>query len=200
LLLQQPADHIQLALECVLVGNVVAAADEDLPDDRLARLRRASQGGIVGGNVTPAEKLLALVADGLVEQPVDRLAPVLARRQEHHPHPVAAGVRQRQSELRAFGGEEGVRRLQEDAGTVAGFLLGSRRAPVLQVAEDPERLDDDVVRRAALDVDDESEAAGIVFERRVVEALSGRRSCFCHDYPYYVPSGPLSSYHKLAAA
>src|SRR5439155_20292890 len=123
-------------------GNVVATADEDLADDRLARLRRASQGGIVGGNVAPAEKLLALVADGLVEQPVDRLAPVLARRQEHHPHPVAAGARQLQSELRAFGGEELVRGLKEDARAIASLLLGCGRATVPPVAAGRARLFD----------------------------------------------------------
>src|SRR2546428_13103673 len=50
LLLQQAPDYVQLPLERGLVGDVRPATDEDLADDRLARLRRTSQGGVVGGN------------------------------------------------------------------------------------------------------------------------------------------------------
>src|SRR5438067_2212821 len=94
--------------------------------------------------------------------------------------------RQPKTELAAFRGQEGVRRLQQDAGAVAGLLLRPRRAAVLEVAEDLERLHDDVVRRPALDVDDEPEATRVVLERRIVQALRGRKPCFCcHVHPLY---------------
>jgi hypothetical protein len=42
---------------------------------------------------------------------------------------------------------------------------------VLEVPQDRERFLDDVVRLAALDVDDEAEAAGVVLEPGIVETL-----------------------------
>ena len=64
-----------------------------------------------------------------------------------------------------------MRRLQQDARAVAGVFLAAAGAAVLQVEEDLDRFLHQVVRLAALEVDDEADAAGIVFELRVVQAL-----------------------------
>jgi len=66
-----------------------------------------------------------------------------------------------------------VRRLEEDAGPVAGVLLRADRAAVLEVHEHLERLREDVVRGAPLDVGDEPEPARVVLVPRIVEALPG---------------------------
>jgi len=184
LLLQQPADHVQLALEGGLVRDVLSPADEDLADDRLARLGGGSERGVAGGHFAPAEQLLPLRAHGLLEEAVDSRLPGLAGREEDHAHPIAAGGRQLDPELVAFLGEEGVRRLQEDAGAVAGVLLGAGSAAVLEVEQHLERFHHDVVRRAALDVGDESEATGVVLECRVVESLRWRKSHRFHVGPF----------------
>ena len=68
-----------------------------------------------------------------------------------------------------------VRHLQEDAGAVAGVLLAAAGAAVLEVQQDLDRLLDDLVRLAALEVDDEADAAGVVLVARIVEALFPRR-------------------------
>ncbi len=180
LLLHQPADDVELALQRLLVGDSLAAADEDLADHRLARLGGGAEGGVVGGNVAPADQLLAFGAHRLLEEPVDRVPAVLARGQEDHARAVAAALRQREAELLAFAPEERVRRLEEDPGAVPRVLLRSGGAAVLQVEEHLQRLQHDVVRGASLDVGHESEAAGIVLQRRIVEPLLGRRSCVCH--------------------
>ena len=78
--------------------------------------------------------------------------------------------------LSAFLGEELVRDLHQDAGAVAGARIGADRAAVLEIAEDGERVLDDLVRLAALDVGDEADAAGILVERRIVETLRRRQA------------------------
>ena len=91
------------------------------------------------------------------------------------PTRVAAGRGQREAELLALLLEEVVRDLNEHAGAVAGQRVGAHRAAVLEVGEDLERVGDDLMRLAALEVGDEADAAGIVLVRRVVKALRPRR-------------------------
>ena len=64
-----------------------------------------------------------------------------------------------------------MRHLQQDAGAVAGVDLAATRAAMVEVLEDLDALLDDGVRFAALDVHDEADAAGVMLELRVVEAL-----------------------------
>src|SRR5690606_13893284 len=72
-----------------------------------------------------------------------------------------------------FLGEELVRDLHEDARAVARAWVGADGAAMLEVLEDVQAVFDDLVRLAALDVGDEADAAGILFERRVVETARG---------------------------
>src|SRR5262249_28358803 len=67
--------------------------------------------------------------------------------------------------------EECVRNLREDAGAVASARIGTNRATVLEIAENLQRVFDDLMRLAALDVGDEADAAGILVEPRVIETL-----------------------------
>ena len=67
--------------------------------------------------------------------------------------------------------EEGMRHLQQDAGAVAGVDLAAAGAAMIEVLEDLDALLDDGVRFAALDVHDEADAAGVMLELRVIEAL-----------------------------
>ena len=92
----------------------------------------------------------------------------------------AAGTRGRRRTRPAGGSaagatlpQERVRHLDEDAGAVAGVDLAAARAAVLQVHQDLQRLLHDGVRLAALDVDDEADAAGVVLVHGVVETLRG---------------------------
>src|SRR5207248_93427 len=87
-------------------------------------------------------------------------------RQERDAGRVRAGRRQLEVDDRAI---KLVRRLHEDARAVAGVGLGAGRARVVQATDRGQRLLDDVVTRAALDVDDEPHAARVVLEAGIVE-------------------------------
>ncbi len=64
-----------------------------------------------------------------------------------------------------------MRHLDQDAGAIPGVGLGTAGAAVIQVLQDLDALSQDRIRTAALDVGDEAEAAGVLFELRVVEPL-----------------------------
>ena len=68
----------------------------------------------------------------------------------------------------AFAREELVRDLHQDAGAVAGARIGADRAAMFEIDENCQRILDDLVRLAALDVGDEADAAGILVERGIV--------------------------------
>ena len=76
-------------------------------------------------------------------------------------------------------GEELVRDLHQNAGAVAGARIGTDRAAMLEIAEDGERVLDQLMRLAALDVGDEADPAGILLERGIVKALRRRQPGVC---------------------
>jgi len=67
-----------------------------------------------------------------------------------------------------------VRNLHQNAGAVAGAWIGADRAAMLEIAENVERVGDDLMRLLALDIGDEADAAGILLQRGIVEAFGGR--------------------------
>jgi hypothetical protein len=67
-----------------------------------------------------------------------------------------------------------VRNLHQDAGAVAGARVGADRAAMLEVAQNADRVGDDLVRLLALDIGDEADAAGILFQAEIVETFSRR--------------------------
>ena len=93
-----------------------------------------------------------------------------------------------------------MRHLDQHAGAVAGVGLAAAGAAMIEVAQHLQPCCEDRVGLAALDVDDEADAAGVVLERRVVEAL------LFHVFPIpsvfkpaqFLPLHPLAP--ELAAA
>jgi len=61
-----------------------------------------------------------------------------------------------------------MRSLQQNARAVACVFLAATGAAVFQIEENSNRLVDDVVGLAAVQIDDKTNAAGIVFELRIV--------------------------------
>ena len=96
--------------------------------------------------------------------------PFLFVRHEQRADGVVAGRRQFEAELGGFLGEKFVRHLHQDAGAVAGARIGADRAAVLEIDKDGQRVFDDLVRFASLDVGNKSDAAGILFQRRIKQA------------------------------
>ncbi len=172
------AQDVEPPLEFVLALDLLAAADEHLLVHRFGRLHQLAERRVVGRDVAPAEERHALFLDVLRVDVPDDLPPVRVARHEQVADSVFAGRRQREAELAGLLGEECVRHLHQDAGAVTGARVGADRAAMLQVAQDGERVLDHGVRLAALDVGDEADPAGILVERRVVEALRGRPSGF----------------------
>ena len=104
------ADDVELALEGQFVVAVnFAAADKGLALEGLARFGGVAQCRVVGRHVAPAQKLLPLFGDDLLESLLAGFAVAGAGRQEKHCH--AVGTRFRQLEI-ADAGEEFVRDLQ----------------------------------------------------------------------------------------
>jgi len=95
-------------------------------------------------------------------------------RQEDHADAVLAGRRQLDAERGHLGAVVLVGNLDQDAGAVAHQLVGPDRTAVVEVLENLQALLNDAVRLAALDVGHETDTAGIVLVRRVVEAGTGR--------------------------
>ena len=141
----------------------------------LGRLDGLAERGVVARNVAPAEQRHALALDVLGVDVADDLPPVRVARHEQVADGVFAGLRQLEAERVGLLGEKCVRDLHQDAGAVAGARVGADRAAVLEIAQDGERVFDQLVRLAALDVGDEADAAGILLQRRVVEALRRRQ-------------------------
>ena len=168
------AQDIEPALELGLVPDLPAAADEHLLVHRLGRLHRFAERRVVGGHVAPADERHALALDHLQPDVADHLPPIRIARHEQGADRVFARLRQGEAEPVGLLGEELVRDLHQDAGAVAGARIGADRAAVLQIAQDGERVLDQLVRFLALDVGDEADAAGILVERRIVETLRDR--------------------------
>ena len=143
---------------------------------RLGRLHRLAERRIVGRHVAPAEQGKALARDRLDPDIADDLPPVGVARHEQLADGVVAGRGQGEADLGGLLGEKFVRDLHQDAGAVAHARIGADRAAMLEIAEDAQAVFDGLVRLAALDVGDETDAAGIFLQRRVVEPVRGRHS------------------------
>ena len=177
--LDAPADDVELPLEGQRIGpdclqHLRRRGDEDLPDDRFAERAVAPSEVLSTRHGPPAEEILALFAHDALE--VRLAAPAVFRvgRQEDHADAVLAEGRQAEAEMFALLFEEAMGHLHEDAGAVAGVRLAAAGAAVFQVEENLDRLLDDVVRFAVVQVDDEADAARIVFVPGVIQPLPGR--------------------------
>ncbi len=170
------ADHVQLALERELIRDRGIALDEHLAHERLARLRGVAEHRVVARNGAPAEHGLAFRLHDLLEALLDAPAQRRIARQEHDAAAVLAGLRQLDSRFLAGFAQEAVGHLHQHAGAVAAVFLGAAGAAVIEVHQDLQALLQDAVGFAALDVDDEADAAGVMLERRIVQTLLGRQT------------------------
>src|SRR5262249_24457973 len=73
-------------------------------------------------------------------------------------------------------GKELVRDLHQNAGAVAGARVGADGAAMLEVANELERVLDQLVRLLVLDVGEEADAAGIPLQRRIEQPLRRRKA------------------------
>ena len=166
--LDATADDVEVALED-FVGAAKRVADDDLLDLGTGRVGLFADHGRVDRDLTPAIDGIAEFEDlGLDDLPAAFLGGVIGLGQEDLAHRDAAalgGV----AETRDLVSEELLRDLEMDAGTVAGLAVGIDRAAM------PDRLECgnagfyDLAPRRAINRGDETDAARIVFVRRVVD-------------------------------
>ena len=97
-------------------------------------------------------------------------------RQERHAYAISAGQRQREAQFAALPHKELVWDLEENAGAIARLRIASAGSAVRQVEQHLDSLAYDFVTLVAANIGHESNPAGIVLLRRMVEALSGRRA------------------------
>ncbi len=174
--LDHAPDHVQLALEQVLVADALARAHEQLGDARRVGTGRGAAGALGDRHLAPAEHDLALGLDRLLEHPHGVRG--VAAREEAHRHAVEPRGRQLAAGLRP---QELIRKLQQDPRAVTRVRIRPLRAAVLEMLERGERLLDHLVRSGRPQPGHEGDAAGIMLVGRVVQAarcLQGHLTSF----------------------
>ena len=149
------------------VGQRGGRRDEELFDVRTTGIGDGSAGVEVQRYAPPAGDDQAALACGVGDLLPRRLCLRDVARQEHE----ARGELRRQSHA-DVGGASGQPRggaLQQHAGTVAGGAIGGDRAAMRHALQRVEGEIDMAAFRHPVERRDQAEAAGVVFERRVVE-------------------------------
>src|SRR4029450_12383512 len=170
------AQDVEPPFELGFALDLLAAADEYLQMHGLGRLHRFAERRVVGRHLAPAQERHALALDHLGIDVADHLPPVRIARHEQRADRVFARLGQDKAETVRLLGEELVRDLHQNAGAVAGARIGADRPAMFEVAEDGERVLDQLVRSPALDVGNKAHTAGILVERGIIKALRRRQS------------------------
>ena len=177
------ADHVQLAFQGVGDADRGAASDEHLADHRFDFFYRFAEIRAVDRHVAPAEKGLSFVLDRALDLVFTGNARCGLARQEHHADAIVPGRGQLDALFGHFLAEKGIGNLDQDARAIGGLGVCADRTTVGQVAQYGQSLFDDVVAFFALDMGDESDAAGVVFVGCVVQALGFRQIWMSHRAP-----------------
>ena len=150
------------------------AADKDLLDVGLNGAGVPAQFVRVDRHGAPAQEFQPLGGDAAVNQGAALGLGIRGRRQEHHPHAVAAPLRQGNAQSGSFLLKELMRQLNQDAGPVAGFRVAAAGPPMAQVDQGFQTLGDDLVGLAAPDVGHHAHPAAVVFQLGGVKAIPGQ--------------------------
>ena len=183
LLLDGAAAHIQAALEGVAGGRVVGAAQEDLQDCGHAGAGRLAQVVRVDGHLAPKEQRHAGLGAALLKHAAGILYALVVLREKQHGHAIVALCRQNLAALLSLFAEKVMRNLEQDAGAVAGVLLESGAAAVLQVDQNGQCVVQDLVMALAVDIGKRADATCIVVEFGAIKALLLSGICLHRDPP-----------------
>ncbi len=156
---------------------------------------------VLDGDRPPAEECLPFLGDDAGQQLLEpEPRPGLSGEEDGAR---AVGSQGRQVDARSGHDlpEETIRRLDQEAGAVAGVRLAAAGAAVLQVDQDLQAARDDRMGSPTRYVDDEPDATGIVFERRVVQSLSLQRVDVVIRHVVFMADQPvLAKYNDRIAA
>ena len=165
------ADRQDLALEGVLVGDLGAATDDRHPDHRHLLDDRLAQAREVGRDVPPANQLLALDLDEMLQPPDRELPCRLVLRKKAHGDRVVARRRQVDRGLARPVAQQGVGGLDHAAGAIAHQRIGPDGAAVVEIDQDLQALAYDIVGFPPLDVGHEADTARVMLVAWVVQSL-----------------------------
>ena len=175
--------HVQAALEGVTGGCVVGAAQEGLQDGGHAGACRLAQVVRIDGHLAPKEQRHASLGAALLKHATGILYALVILREEQHGHTIVALCRQNLAALLSLFAEKVMRNLEQDAGAVAGVLLESGAAAVLQVDQNGQRVVQNLVMTLAVDIGKCADAACIVVEFGAIKALLLSGICLHRDPP-----------------
>ena len=150
------------------------AADKDLLNVGLDGAGIPAQLVRVHRHGAPAQEFQPLGGDAAVNQGAALGLGRGGRRQENHPHAVAARFGQGNAQGGRFLLKELMRQLNQDAGPVAGFRVAAASPPMAQVDQGFQALGDDLVGLAAPDVGHHAHPAAVVFQLGGVKAILGQ--------------------------
>src|SRR5260370_8114192 len=169
------AHHIELPLKGVFVGECTTSY-KNLLNVGLRGSRHAADCGSVNWRIATAEKGECFLAHNALQDSLALQALMLFYWQECHAHAVRAGQRQFETQLTALPHKELVWDLEENAGAIARLRIASAGPAMRQVEQHLDSLAYDVVTLVAANAGHESDPAGVVLLRRMVQTLSGRRA------------------------
>jgi hypothetical protein len=176
-------DHLaqdeQPPLVFLVVGHVVGTAEKCLPVHRLGAgdiggLRKA---GIVDRHGAPADQRNTLGFRRLGDHGLAMGAQRSVARHEEHANRIGAGNGELDALTGQFLAEKPVGDLRQHTGAVANQRIGADRAAMGQILQHRQAVGENGVAAAALHVDNEADATGVVLVARIVEALRLRRTC-----------------------
>ena len=183
LLFDGAAAHVQATLKGIAGGRVVRTAQEGLQDSGHAGAGRLAQVVRVDRHLAPKEQRHAGLGTALLKHAVGILYALVVLREEQHGHAIVALCRQNLAALLSLFTEKVMRNLEQDASAVAGVLLESRAAAVLQVDQNGQRVVQNLVMALTVDIGKCADATCIVVEFGAIKALLLSGICLHRDPP-----------------
>ena len=183
LLLDGAAAHVQATLKGIAGGRVVRTAQEGLQDSGHAGAGRLAQVVRVDRHLAPKEQRHAGLGAALLKHAAGILYALVVLREEQHGHAIVALCRQNLAALLGLFTEKVMRNLEQDASAVAGVLLESRAAAVLQVDQNGQCVVQNLVMSLTVDIGKRADATCIVVEFGAIKALLLSGICLHRDPP-----------------
>ena len=183
LLLDGAAAHIQTALEGIARRRVVGAPQKGLQDGRHAGAGCLAQVMRIDRHLAPKEQRHAGLGAALLKHAMGILYAPVVLWEEQHGHAIVALCRQNLAALLSLFTEKVMRNLEQDASAVAGVLLESRAAAVLQVDQNGQRIVQNLVMALTVDIGERADATCIVVEFGAIKALLLSGICLHRDPP-----------------
>ena len=183
LLFDGAAAHVQATLKGVARRRVVGTAQKGLQDGRHTGAGRLAQVVRIDRHLAPKEQRHAGLGTALLKHAAGILYALVVLREEQHGHAIVALCRQNLAALLGLFTEKVMRNLEQDASAVAGVLLESRAAAVLQVDQNGQCIVQNLVMALAVDIGKCADATCIVVEFGAIKALLLSGICLHRDPP-----------------